>query len=130
MAKLGGESWQARCLGEIGLQAAPALAAALKAQQADGSVYLALLGLKNIAAKSAAVRQAILPFLEHEQAAFRGMKAEGGWGGICTEACSIDHQADTSPSVLASLWDEGDVINLRHMCDTLHKWGALAGVEL
>ena len=64
------------------------------------------------------------------QAAFRGMKAEGGWGGICTEACSIDHQADTSPSVLASLWDEGDVINLRHMCDTLHKWGALAGVEL
>ena len=21
------------------------------------------------------------------QAAFRGMKAEGGWGGICTEAC-------------------------------------------
>ena len=64
------------------------------------------------------------------QAAFRGMKAEGGWCGICTEACSIDHQADTSPSVLASLWDEGDVINLRHMCDTLHKWGALAGVEL
>ena len=64
------------------------------------------------------------------QAAFRGMKAEGGWGGICTEACSIDHQADVSPSVLASLWDDGDVINLRHMCDSLHKWGALAGVEL
>ncbi|SVE11684.1 uncharacterized protein METZ01_LOCUS464538, partial [marine metagenome] len=64
------------------------------------------------------------------QAAFRGMKAEGGWGGICTEACSIDHEADTSPSVLASLWDHGDIINLRHMCDTLHEWGALAGVEL
>ncbi len=64
------------------------------------------------------------------QAAFRGMKAEGGWGGICTEACSIDHEADVSPAVLASLWDEGDVINLRHMCDGLHKWDALAGVEL
>ncbi|MEZ5524174.1 MAG: FAD-dependent oxidoreductase [Pseudomonadales bacterium] len=64
------------------------------------------------------------------QAGFRGMKAEGGWGGICTEACSIDHQADTSPSTLASLWDEGDVANLRHMCDSLHKWDALAGVEL
>jgi dimethylamine/trimethylamine dehydrogenase len=64
------------------------------------------------------------------QAAFRGMKAEGGWGGVCTEACSIDHEADTSPNTLASLWDEGDIINLRHMCDSLHKWGALAGVEL
>ena len=64
------------------------------------------------------------------QAAFRGMKAEGGWGGVCTEACSIDHEADTSPSVLASLWDDGDIINLRYMCDSLHKWDALAGVEL
>ena len=64
------------------------------------------------------------------QAAFRAMKAEGGWGGICTEACSIDPEADVTPSDLARLWDDGDVINLGHMCDSLHEYGALAGVEL
>jgi dimethylamine/trimethylamine dehydrogenase len=64
------------------------------------------------------------------QAAFREVKAEGGWGGVCTEACSISPEADFSPSVLASLWDDGDIINLRHMTDGVHKWGALAGVEL
>ena len=64
------------------------------------------------------------------QASFRAMKAEGGWGGVCAEAASIDPEADFSPNVLASIWDEGDVINLRHMTDSLHKWGALAGLEM
>ncbi len=64
------------------------------------------------------------------QASFRAMKAEGGWGGVCAEAASINPEADFSPNVLASIWDEGDVINLRHMTDSLHKWGALAGLEM
>ena len=64
------------------------------------------------------------------QAAFRAMKAEGGWGAVCTEACSIDRESDITPNTLASLWDDGDIINLRHMCDALHKWDALAGVEM
>ena len=64
------------------------------------------------------------------QAAFRAMKAEGGWGAVCTEACSIDRESDITPNTLASLWDDGDIINLRHMCDALHKWDALSGVEL
>jgi len=64
------------------------------------------------------------------QAAFRAMKAEGGWGAVCTEACSIDPEADVTPSHLARLWDDGDVINLGHMCESLHKHGALAGVEM
>jgi dimethylamine/trimethylamine dehydrogenase len=64
------------------------------------------------------------------QAAHRGIKAEGGWGGICTEACTIAPEVDYAPYILSRLWDEGDVINHRHMCDTLHQHGALGAVEL
>ena len=63
------------------------------------------------------------------QAAFRGMKAEGGWGVVCTEQCSIDDENELTPNTLAVLSDEGDMINLRQMCDEVHKWGSLAGVE-
>ena len=64
------------------------------------------------------------------QAAFRAMKAEGGWGAMCTEYCSIHPESDDTHRLSARLWDEGDVINLGHMCDELHKHGALAGVEM
>ncbi len=64
------------------------------------------------------------------QAAFRGMKAEGGWGTVFTEYCSIHPESDEYPYVSARLWDAGDIINLRHMCDALHEHGALAGVQL
>ncbi len=68
--------------------------------------------------------------LPGSQAAFRGMKAEGGWAVVCTEACGISPEADFDPNTLASLWDEEDVANLRYMCDAVHKWDAFAGVEL
>ncbi|MFP6687817.1 MAG: FAD-dependent oxidoreductase [Alphaproteobacteria bacterium] len=64
------------------------------------------------------------------QAAFRGMKAEGGWGTVFTEYCSIHPESDEFSYVSARLWDDGDIINLGHMCDTLHGHGALAGVQL
>lgn len=64
------------------------------------------------------------------QAAFRGMKAEGGWGTVFTEFCSIHPESDDYPYVSARLWDAGDIVNLRHLCDTLHGHGALAGVQL
>jgi dimethylamine/trimethylamine dehydrogenase len=63
-------------------------------------------------------------------AGHRGMKAEGGWAVISTEACSIDPMTSMAPATLASLWDEGDIINLRHMCDAVHEHGSLAAVEL
>src|SRR5215475_8987299 len=59
------------------------------------------------------------------QAGHRGMKAEGGWGACCTEYCSISPEADDCHRVSARIWDEGDVINLRHLNDSLHKHGAL-----
>ncbi|MCZ6720842.1 MAG: dimethylamine dehydrogenase, partial [Proteobacteria bacterium] len=64
------------------------------------------------------------------QGGHRGIKAEGGWGALCTEYCSIHPETDTTPYISACLWDEGDVINLRHMCDRLHEHGALGGAEL
>ena len=60
----------------------------------------------------------------------RAVKAEGGWGGLCTESCSIHPEVNQSLSTCTTLWDEGDVINHRYMTDEVHKWGALAGVEL
>ena len=60
----------------------------------------------------------------------REMKAEGGWAAVCTESCSVHPEVDQSVSTVQTMWDEGDVINHRHMTDSVHKWGALAGVEL
>ena len=64
------------------------------------------------------------------QAAFRGMKAEGGWGAVCTEYCSIHPESDDLHRVSARLWDDGDVANLSLMCEEAHTHGALAGVQL
>ncbi|HKJ52156.1 MAG TPA: FAD-dependent oxidoreductase [Gammaproteobacteria bacterium] len=63
-------------------------------------------------------------------AALRGLKAEGGWGVVCTEYCSIDNSSDETPYPSASLRDDDDVRNLRLMTDAVHAHGALAGVEL
>jgi dimethylamine/trimethylamine dehydrogenase len=64
------------------------------------------------------------------QAAHRGMKAEGGWGAVCTEYCSISPTSDDEPYVSARLWDDEDVRALRLMTEAVHAHGALAGVEL
>lgn len=65
-----------------------------------------------------------------EQAYFRAMAAEGGWGAVNTEYCSIHPESDDTPYVSARLWDEGDVRNLALMCERVHEHGALAGAQL
>ena len=64
------------------------------------------------------------------QAANRAMKAEGGWGAVCTEYCSIHPESDDVHRVSARIWDDGDVINLRHLTDSCHKFGCLVGIEM
>ncbi len=64
------------------------------------------------------------------QAAHRGMKADGGWGAVCTEYCSISPTSDDEPYVSSRLWDDADVASLRLMTEAVHAHGALAGVEL
>jgi dimethylamine/trimethylamine dehydrogenase len=64
------------------------------------------------------------------RAAFRETKAEGGWGVICTGACSIDPSSDDTPLPFASLWDDNDIRSHALMTEAVHRHGALAGVEL
>jgi dimethylamine/trimethylamine dehydrogenase len=64
------------------------------------------------------------------QARFRAVKAEGGWGAVCTEVCAVHPEADRAPQAVARLWDDDDLRNLSLMCDAAHEEGALAGVEL
>src|SRR5208337_38200 len=55
------------------------------------------------------------------QAHFRGMKAEGGWGVVFTEYCSIHPESDEDPYTSARIWDQGDVVNLGYMCEIAHR---------
>ncbi len=63
-------------------------------------------------------------------AGMREVKAEGGWGTVCTEYCSIHPTSDDEPYPTASLWDDHDVETLALTVEKLHAHGALAGVEL
>lgn len=63
-------------------------------------------------------------------AAMREVKAEGGWGVVNTEYCSIHQSSDDLPAPFCTLWDEGDVRNMALMTQAVHRHGALAGVEL
>ncbi len=63
-------------------------------------------------------------------AAMRGVKAEGGWGVVCTEYCSIHPTSDNDSFAYAALWDRDDMRAHRLMTDAVHAHGALAGVEL
>lgn len=63
-------------------------------------------------------------------AELRGIKAEGGWGVVCTEYCSIHPTSDDLPHPYASLWDKGDIKAHSLMTDKVHEHGSLAGVEL
>ena len=63
-------------------------------------------------------------------AALRGMKAEGGWGVVCTEYCSIHPASDDLPHAYASLWDKGDIKAHSIMTEQVHEHGGLAGAEL
>jgi dimethylamine/trimethylamine dehydrogenase len=63
-------------------------------------------------------------------ATMRGVKAEGGWGVVCTEYNSIHPASDDAHHVSASLWDDSDIRAHSLMTDLVHEHGALAGAEL
>ena len=60
----------------------------------------------------------------------RRMKAEGGWGVICTQEVEIHPSAELYPSLEGRIWDERDIPQHRLMTDAVHEYGALAGIEL
>ena len=63
-------------------------------------------------------------------AEMRRVKAEGGWGVVCTEYNSIHPSSDDLPTPSASLWNASDIRAHRLMTDAVHEHGALAGAEL
>jgi len=63
-------------------------------------------------------------------AAMRAVKAEGGWGVVCTEEVEIHHSSDLSPYIEGRLWSDDDVPALALVAEAVHEHGALAGIEL
>lgn len=61
-------------------------------------------------------------------AGMRAVKAEGGWGVVCTEQCDIHHSGNHQREL--RLWDAKDIPYLARATDAIHEHGALAGVEL
>ncbi len=63
-------------------------------------------------------------------AALRGIKAEGGWGVVCTEEVEIHPSSDLSPFLEGRLWDDRDIPALALMAEAVHAHGSLAGIQL
>ena len=63
------------------------------------------------------------------QAAFRAVKAEGGWGGVCVEYAAIAPDSDDMPAISAEIWDDRDARALGLVAEAIHAHGALAGFE-
>jgi len=63
-------------------------------------------------------------------AAMRTIKAQGGWGVVSTEEAEIHPTSDLSPYAEQRIWDIKDIPALRLMTDAVHKFGALAAIEL
>ena len=63
-------------------------------------------------------------------AAFRGIKAEGGWGGVCVDYTSFSLESEESSAVSALFWDDADAKALGLSADAIHAHGGLAGIEL
>ncbi len=64
------------------------------------------------------------------EAANRRVKAEGGWGVICSQEVEIHPSSELTPFVEGRLWDDRDIPQHRLMTDAVHEYGALAGIEL
>ncbi len=63
-------------------------------------------------------------------AAMRAIKAEGGWGVVCTEQTEIHPTSDISPFIELRAWSDQDIPMLARVADGVHAHGALAGLQL
>lgn len=62
-------------------------------------------------------------------AEMRGIKAEGGWGVVCTEETEISPVAEHSPTIEGRLWDDQDIPVFARMVDKIHAHDSLAGIQ-
>ncbi|HEY8014620.1 MAG TPA: NADH:flavin oxidoreductase, partial [Dongiaceae bacterium] len=63
-------------------------------------------------------------------ARLREIKAEGGWGVVCTEQVEIHPTSEITPFIELRLWDDQDIPGLARMSEAIHRHDALAGIEL
>ncbi|HTC45181.1 MAG TPA: FAD-dependent oxidoreductase [Steroidobacteraceae bacterium] len=63
-------------------------------------------------------------------AAMRAVKAEGGWGVVCSEQAEIHPSADISPFIELRIWDDQDLPMHARIATAIHEQGALAGLQL
>ena len=63
-------------------------------------------------------------------AEMRGVKAEGGWGVVCTEEVEIHPSSDLAPFFEGRIWSDDDLPGLARMAERVHEHGALAAIEL
>lgn len=66
----------------------------------------------------------------HSNARMRAIKAEGGWGVVSTEACSIHPTSEAGPTPEDKLWDDSDIPYLSLLVDGVHEHGSLAAAEI
>jgi dimethylamine/trimethylamine dehydrogenase len=64
------------------------------------------------------------------QAAMRGVKAEGGWGVVCTEECMFHMTSETGSYPDPVLFEDRDIKAMAVIAEAIKKHGSLAGVEL
>jgi dimethylamine/trimethylamine dehydrogenase len=60
----------------------------------------------------------------------REMKAEGGWGVVCTKTAEIAPDTEFWPFPSLHAWSDDDLYNLSRMSEALYRHGALAGIQL
>lgn len=63
-------------------------------------------------------------------AAMRAIKAQGGWGVVCTEEVEIHPSGDIAPCFEGRLWSDDDIAGLQLMANSVKQHGALAGIQL
>ena len=56
-------------------------------------------------------------------AGLRGVKAEGGWGVVCTEEVEIHPNTETEPFCEGRLWDDNDIAYHALTCDAIQNYG-------
>lgn len=64
------------------------------------------------------------------QAAFRAVKARGGWGTVCTEFAPVSADSDESPEIAANAWTPAQLERARPLVEAVHEHGSLVGIEL
>ena len=63
-------------------------------------------------------------------ATMRAIKAEGGWGVVCTEQVEIHPTGDIAPFIELRIWDDQDLPMLSRIAEAVKAKGALAGLQL